>query len=77
VGSPLSFFEGEFGPMTRPKLFRVIDVAELLGASKQRADRLRRHPDFPAPVDRSSRGDLWTASDIRRWASTHDGGVRR
>jgi hypothetical protein len=40
------------GLMTRRKLLRVVEIAELLGVSKQRADQLRREPDFPAPVDR-------------------------
>jgi hypothetical protein len=28
--------------MTRRKLLRVVDIAEVLGVSKQRADQLRR-----------------------------------
>lgn len=63
--------------VTRPKLLRMVDVAELLGVSKQRADQLRRLDDFPAPVDRSERGNLWAASDIRRWARTYNGGAAR
>jgi predicted DNA-binding transcriptional regulator AlpA len=38
--------------VTRRKLLRVVEIAEILGMSKQRADQLRREPDFPAPVDR-------------------------
>jgi hypothetical protein len=30
----------------------MVEVAELLGVTKQRADQLRRQPDFPTPVDR-------------------------
>ena len=52
--------------MTRRKLLRVVETAEILGVSKQRADQLRREPDFPAPVDRWARGDLWAAADVRR-----------
>jgi predicted DNA-binding transcriptional regulator AlpA len=63
--------------MTRRKLLRVVDIAELLGVSKQRADQLRREPDFPVPVDRWARGDMWAASDIRLWARTQDGGSAR
>jgi hypothetical protein len=44
--------------MTPPKLLRVVEIAKILGVSKQRADQLRREPDFPAPVDRWARGDL-------------------
>jgi predicted DNA-binding transcriptional regulator AlpA len=63
--------------MTRRKLLRVVEIAEILGVSNQRADQLRRGPDFPAPVDRWARGDLWAAADIRRWARTFDGGATR
>jgi hypothetical protein len=41
--------------MARRKLLRVVEIAELLGVSKLRADQLRREPDFPAPVDRWAR----------------------
>ncbi len=56
---------------------RVVEIAEILGVSKQRADQLRREPDFPTPVDRWARGHLWAASDVRRWARTHMGGAAR
>jgi hypothetical protein len=49
----------------------------MLGVSKQRADQLRREGDFPAPVDRWARGDLWAAADVRRWARTYAGGAAR
>jgi pimeloyl-ACP methyl ester carboxylesterase len=38
--------------------------------------RLRRRPDFPSPVDRWARGDLWAAADIGRWASRYEGGEK-
>jgi predicted DNA-binding transcriptional regulator AlpA len=63
--------------MTRRKLFRLVDIAEILGVSKQRADQLCRDPDFPAPVDRWARGELWAAADVRRWARTYAGGAAR
>jgi hypothetical protein len=34
--------------MTRRKLLRVVEIAEILGVSKQRADQPRREPDFLA-----------------------------
>ncbi len=40
------------------KLLRVVEIAEILRVSKQRADQLRHEPDFPAPVDRWARWDL-------------------
>ena len=63
--------------VTRRRLLRVGEIAEILGVSKQRADQLRREPDFPAPVGRWARGDLWTAADFRRWARTYAGGAAR
>jgi predicted DNA-binding transcriptional regulator AlpA len=50
--------------MTRRKLLRVVEIAEILGVSKQRADQLRHEPDFPTPVDRLARRDLWAAADV-------------
>jgi predicted DNA-binding transcriptional regulator AlpA len=61
--------------MTPPKRLRVVEIAEILGVSKQRADQLRRQPDFPTPVDRWARGDLWAAADVRQWARTYAGGA--
>jgi hypothetical protein len=63
--------------MTPRKFLRLVDVAELLGLSKQRVDQLRRQAGFPAPVGRWARGDLWAAGDIPRGARTFDGGVAR
>jgi predicted DNA-binding transcriptional regulator AlpA len=63
--------------MTRRKLLRIVEFAEILGVSKQRADQLRLDPDFPAPVDRWARGDLWAAADVRRWPQTYAGGAAR
>src|SRR6266545_3667867 len=61
--------------MTRRKLLRVVEIAEILGVSKQRADQLRREPDFPPPLDRWARGDLWSVDDVRRWARSYVGGT--
>jgi hypothetical protein len=63
--------------VTRRKLLRVVEIAEILGVSKQRAHQVRREPDFPAPVDGWARGDLWAAADVRRWARTYEGGAAR
>jgi len=63
--------------VTRRKLYRLADIARIVGVSQQRADQLRWRPDFPAPVDRWAKGDLWAASEVRHWARTYDGGDRR
>jgi predicted DNA-binding transcriptional regulator AlpA len=63
--------------VTRRRLLRVVDVAKMLGVSKQRADQLRREPDFPEPVDCWARGDLWAAADVRRWTGIYAAGAAR
>jgi predicted DNA-binding transcriptional regulator AlpA len=63
--------------VTRRKLLRLVEIAELPGVTKQRADQLRQRADFPAPVDRWARGDLWAAADARRWVRAYHGGSAR
>jgi predicted DNA-binding transcriptional regulator AlpA len=63
--------------VTRRKLLRLVEIAEYLGVTKQRAHQLRQRVDFPAPVERWARGDLWAAADVRRWARTYEGGEAR
>lgn len=47
--------------------------AKILGVSRQRFYELRDvHPDFPQPVARLSRGDLWNRADLERWAKKWD-----
>jgi hypothetical protein len=50
---------------------------DMVGVTKQRADQLRREPDFPAPVDRWARGDLWAAAEFEGGARTYAGGEAR
>jgi prophage regulatory protein len=59
------------------ELYRLGDIARIVGVSYERARQLRDRQDFPAPVGRRGKADLWTASDVRRWARTYDGGDRR
>jgi prophage regulatory protein len=63
--------------VTRRNLLRLVDIAEILGVTKQRVDQLRRRPDFPSPVDSWARGDLWSATEVRRWAVAYLGGDLR
>jgi len=63
--------------VTRRKLLRRVDLAEIVGVSRQRANVLSQRPDFPKPVDHDVRGDLWAASDNRAWARTYPFGSRR
>ena len=59
----------------KPTILGLVDIAEMLDVTKQRADRLRRRPDFPAPVGSWARGDLWSERDVRRWARSCGGGL--
>jgi len=48
---------------------RVVEIAELLGVSKQRAHQLAAERDFPAPVTEDSRGRLWDRREVAAWAT--------
>ena len=43
---------------------RQVDIANLLGVSKQRAHQLARHETFPPPVRQQGRGARWRKADI-------------
>jgi hypothetical protein len=44
---------------TRNTAVRLVDLAELLGLSKQRAHHIADEEGFPSPIDQDSRGRLW------------------
>ena len=46
----------------------IIEIAERLGVTKQRAHQLAAKPGFPAPVERDGRGRLWDRREIQSWA---------
>ena len=54
--------------MTRRKLLRVVEIAELLGVSKQRPHQIADDPGFPDPVVEDGRGRLWDRREVARWA---------
>lgn len=58
----------------------VAEVAARLGVSRQRLHVLRRtYEDFPEPVARLARGEIWHGKDVTRWLKRHpqrDGTVR-
>lgn len=56
---------------------RLVDIAALLGVSKQRADQLRRDSLFPPPSARYALGFLWSASDVQAWLRLYRGGAAR
>ena len=47
--------------MAKLRTVRLVEIAELLGVSKQRAHQLVDEPGFPAPVGRDGRGTRTSA----------------
>lgn len=50
----------------------VVDIAKLLGVSRQRADQLSRQKGFPEPVDviHDGRVRVWDRAEVERWAAS-------
>jgi hypothetical protein len=46
-----------------------MEIAELLGVSKQRAHQIAEEKGFPAPVAEDARGRLWGRYEVQAWAS--------
>jgi hypothetical protein len=55
---------------SRSKTVRIVEIAELLGVSKQRAHQIADEPGFPGPVAEDGRGRLWSRREVRVWAKT-------
>jgi predicted DNA-binding transcriptional regulator AlpA len=53
--------------MTRPKLLRIVDIAEILGVSKQRAHQIADEKGFPRPRHLPDGTRVWRADVIERW----------
>lgn len=51
-----------------PRTVRLVEIAELLGVSKQRAHQIADEPGFPAPIERDGRGRLWIRREVKTWA---------
>jgi predicted DNA-binding transcriptional regulator AlpA len=47
---------------------RLIEIAELLGITKQRAHQLAEKKGFPAPLAEDGRGRLWDRCEVTAWA---------
>lgn len=54
---------------SRAELVVQLDIAERLGVTKQRVGQLVARDDFPAPLGRLGRSNVWRWSDVERWAS--------
>jgi predicted DNA-binding transcriptional regulator AlpA len=47
---------------------RLVEIAELLDVSKQRAHQLADENGFPAPVTEDGRGRVWDRREVQAWA---------
>jgi predicted DNA-binding transcriptional regulator AlpA len=46
---------------------RIVDIAALLGVSRQRAGQITQRSDFPAPAKLVGERRLWRRRDVERW----------
>ena len=54
------------------ELASIVEVAEMLGVSRQRVHQLlRAYDDFPIPVAELAVGRIWRRADVQNWVSTH------
>jgi predicted DNA-binding transcriptional regulator AlpA len=63
-------------PMTHGRRLRIVDIANYLGVSKQRAHQLTKDPSFPAPFIQTFGERMWRRSTIEAWARRRWWGTR-
>jgi predicted DNA-binding transcriptional regulator AlpA len=49
-------------------LMSTVEIAELLGVTRQRVDQLSRTDQFPEPAAELAVGRVWTKADVIAWA---------
>jgi predicted DNA-binding transcriptional regulator AlpA len=49
-------------------LMSTVEIAELLGVSRQRVDQLSRTEHFPEPAAELAVGRVWAKADVIAWA---------
>jgi predicted DNA-binding transcriptional regulator AlpA len=54
--------------MTKAATVRLIEVAELLGVTKQRAHQIADERGFPALLAEDARGRVWSRYEVQAWA---------
>ena len=50
------------------RTIRVVEIAELLGVSKQRVHQIADEDGFPAPVGREGQSRVWNRREVTAWA---------
>jgi predicted DNA-binding transcriptional regulator AlpA len=56
----------------RTELVIAADIAERLQLSRARVSVLTSRSDFPRPVGRLGRSDVWRWTSVKRWARETD-----
>lgn len=54
------------------ELVSTVEIAALVGLSRQRVDQLSRQAGFPSPVASLAIGRVWTRADVIEWAKRTD-----
>jgi predicted DNA-binding transcriptional regulator AlpA len=54
--------------MPKVPTVRLVEIAELLGVSKQRAHQIAEENGFPAPLFEDVRGRVWSRHEVQAWA---------
>jgi len=57
-----------YDPDVADDLMSTVEIAELLGITRQRVDKLSRTDGFPAPAAELAIGRVWRRDDIETWA---------
>jgi predicted DNA-binding transcriptional regulator AlpA len=47
---------------------RLIEIAELLDVTKQRAHQIAEEKGFPKPLDDDTGGRVWSRYEVQAWA---------
>ena len=53
---------------SRSKTVRLVEIAELLGVTKQRAHQIAPEKGSPAPLAEDARGRVWSRLEVQAWA---------
>ena len=52
-------------------LVGTYEIAEMLGVSRQRAQQITTHKNFPKPYDVLHMGKVWRRATVETWAIEH------
>jgi predicted DNA-binding transcriptional regulator AlpA len=52
----------------RSNSVRLVEIAKLLGVSKQRAHQIAEEQGFPTPLAEDARSRVWSRFEVQAWA---------